>query len=92
MKPNSKYVYRRLMILKYVISHSYRNIPFDSINKAATNWSDSDKENFEKELKKNMEETILSIKDFGLWKYTTQPEKDFHSSFGSNRFGKPDFL
>jgi len=84
MKPSSKDVYRRLMILKYVISHSYQNLPVDTIQKAAENWTESDKEDFEKKLKKNMEETVSSLKDFGLWKYTTQTEKDFLSSFGSN--------
>jgi len=84
MRPNSKDIYRRLMILKYVISHSYRNISLSAINHAAINWTDSDKDSFERELKKNMHETVSSMQDFGLWKYSTQKEKDFLSSYGNN--------
>jgi hypothetical protein len=84
MRPGSKAVYRRLMVLKYVISHSYRNISADLIKAVEENWTDSDTDDLEKELKKNMEETVASIKGFGLWKYATKSEKAFLSSFGSN--------
>lgn len=84
MRPNSKEVYKRLMILKYVISHSYRNIPFEIINEMSENWSDSDKEKLENELKKNMLDTVSSIKEFGLWNDVTESEKKFLSSYGNN--------
>ncbi|MFN8358687.1 MAG: DUF4272 domain-containing protein [Candidatus Kapaibacterium sp.] len=84
MKPSSKDVYRRLMVLKYVISHSYRNVPVDVMKQNTVNWTVADKEDYENVLQKNMEETVSSIKDFGLWKYTTQSEKDFLSTYGSN--------
>lgn len=83
MNPNSKEVYRRLMILKYVISHSYRNPPFEIIKEMSENWTKSEKEDFEKELEKDAIETISSLKSYGLWNYVSKTEQIFLSSSGA---------
>lgn len=88
MKPNSKDIYRRLMILKYLIIHSYSSMSSEYLKQSAEQWTDSERENFDKEMGKDMIKAISSMKSFGLWEHATKTEKDFLSSFGSKMDSK----
>lgn len=84
MRPNNKSVYRRLMILKYVIIHSYRNPPINVFGDINIEWTESEKKDFDNNLKQNAKETISSLKSFKLWKYVSREEKNFIQSSGSS--------
>ena len=88
MKPNSKDTYRRLMILKHLIIHSYSSISSEYLKQSAEHWTTFEKEEFEKELEKNMLKNISSMKSFGIWEYATKTEIDFLSSSGSKMDSK----
>lgn len=84
MKPNYKNVSRRLMILKYLVIHSYSTVSSEYLKQSAKHWTNNEKQNYDSELEKLMNEKISEMKSFGLWKYTTKTERDFLLSYGSN--------
>lgn len=84
MKPNSKNVYRRLMILKYLVIHSYSTVSSEYLKQSAQHWTNTEKQNYDNEQEKFMNENIFEMKSLGLWKYTTKTERDFLYSYGSN--------
>jgi hypothetical protein len=88
MKPSSKDAYRRLMILKYVIIHSYVNAPHEFLKQASEHWTKEEQVKFQNDLEKDTSDTISSMKSFGLWDYATKTEKDFLSSTGSKMDAK----
>lgn len=83
MKPNSKDIYRRLMILKYLIIHSYSTFSSEYLKESAEHWTITEKESFDKELEKDMNKNVSEMKSLGIWEYTTKTEREFLSSFGS---------
>lgn len=83
MNPNSNDVYRRLLILKYLIIHSYSTFSSEYLRQSAEHWTITEKESFDKELEKKMNINVSEMKSLGLWDYTTKTERDFLSSFGS---------
>jgi len=83
MKPNANDVYRRLMVLKYLISHSYRSIPSQYSKKVIDRWTVAEREDFEREVENEKTLIISSMKSFDVWDYATESEKDFISTLGS---------
>ena len=71
------------MVLKYLISHSYRSIPSQYSKKVIDRWTDTERKDFEKELENEKTFIISSMKSFDVWDYATDSEKDFISTLGS---------
>ena len=83
MNPNADDAFRRLMVLKYLISHSYRSIPSQYAKEVIDSWTDAEREHFEREVEKETTFIISSMKSFDVWDNATQSEKDFISALGS---------
>jgi len=83
MEPNANDVYRRLMVLKYLISHSYRSIPSQYAKNVFDSWTATQREDFEREVESEKAFIISSMKGFDVWDYATESEKDFISTLGS---------
>ena len=62
MKPNANDAYRRLMVLKYLISHSYRSIPSQYSKKVIDRWTATEREDFEREVES--EKAFVSVPIF----------------------------
>lgn len=79
MNPGAKDAYRRLMVLKYLISRAYRSQATQYIDQNFNQLTDKEKSEIDTDFNKNRDETISSLKGFGLWEYVTPSEKSFFS-------------
>ena len=71
------------MVLKYVVIHSYSSLSTKFLKQSAEHWSDSEKNDFERKLEKDMDTDVASMRSFGLWDFASKKERDFLSSSGS---------
>jgi hypothetical protein len=82
MRPTSKEVYIRSLILKCVVMHSITT-PRLQIPLLFSRWSKQEQESFDSDLKKQAEAVTKRLAEVGLWKHASPKEKEFLLSYGS---------
>jgi hypothetical protein len=82
MRPTSKEVYIRSLVLKCVVMHSITT-PRQQIPLLFSRWLKQEQESFDSELKKQAESAVKKLVEIGLWKHTSPKEKEFLLSYGS---------
>ena len=68
------------MVLKFLIIHSYSSLSAEHFRKTSEHWTDSEKNDFDKEFDKGVVANVSSMKDLGIWDSATMKEQNFLSS------------
>jgi len=78
--PNDKDIYKRLIVLKYVVAHAFSTPPRDKLQEIMKKWSAQEKKEFEMESHKKSSEMIFNMKKLGVYSAASPKERKFLNS------------
>ena len=81
-RPTNKEAYARLLVLKSVIVHAMTTPPQEMIAQLSAKWSEKDREQFGRDMRRQSEEIIKHLKEIGAWSYASPKEIKFLQSYG----------
>jgi hypothetical protein len=82
MRPNAKMVQERLMVLYYVVRHAMIHPHWEVFETLFPTMPEKDKNEIIDFLKKDVDESIASMKDYFVWDKATAAEISFLQSYG----------